>query len=176
MIEQWRPLAGKEDRYMISDSGNIKRLSYSYTTTFRGKIINRLLPESICKFSKLSQKGYKRINIENRTYFAHILVALTFIPNPNDYPQVNHVNGLKTDNRIENLEWCTNQMNRDHAVKSGLIARGEDFNRKLKESDIRTIRFMIEKGHTYIAIGKIFDVKQQTISKIANKITWAHLP
>lgn len=60
------------------------------------------------------------INGIKRRYFAHRLVAITFIPNPNNKPFINHINGNKQDNRVENLEWCTQQENNIHALKTGL--------------------------------------------------------
>ncbi len=72
-------------------------------------------------------KGYLVLNLFKKGGWrkgmnckVHRLIAKAFIPNPDNLPQINHKNGDKTDNRIENLEWCTNQQNRDHAVKMGL--------------------------------------------------------
>lgn len=67
-------------------------------------------------------KGYLRVSIGKRLMFVHRLVAEKYIPNPLNKPQVNHKNCIKTDNRVENLEWCTNQENRDHMVKNGLAS------------------------------------------------------
>ena len=64
--------------------------------------------------------GYKTINYKNKTYYVHRLVAEAFIPNPNNYPCINHINGVKTDNRIENLEWCTYSFNNKEAYRMGL--------------------------------------------------------
>ena len=86
-------------------------------------------------------KGYLRVVIGKKKYFVHRLVAEKYVPNPDGKPQVNHINGDKTDNRAENLEWVTNQENRNHAMNSGLHTCGEACSwSKLTEDDVRYIR------------------------------------
>ena len=64
--------------------------------------------------------GYDTISYKNKTLYVHRLIAEAFIPNPNNYPCINHINGNKKDNRIENLEWCTYSHNNKEAYKLGL--------------------------------------------------------
>ena len=91
-----------------------------YIITRKGEIINKHNNRPV-KPQK-NGKGYLRVSIGKKLMFVHRLVAQKYIPNPFNKSQVNHKNCNKLDNRVENLEWVTNQENRDHMVLDGLAS------------------------------------------------------
>jgi hypothetical protein len=116
-IEIWKPIVGYEGFYEVSNLGRIKtkeRFIERKDKTFF------MLHERIRKLVLHKKTGYLQVSIcvENKVKMcsAHRMVASTFIDNPLNKPQVNHINGIKTDNRVENLEWCTNRENTIHRI------------------------------------------------------------
>jgi hypothetical protein len=121
--------------------------------------------------------GYCQFQLGNKRVLSHRLIALTFIPNPDNLPQVNHKNRIKTDNRVDNLEWCTGSYNTLDAYASGLAKgpQGEiNGNSKLNPAMILMIRERAKvKSHTKLA--KELGLSQATVSRIVSRHSWKHV-
>lgn len=115
MIEIWKDVVGFEGRYKVSNIGNIKSLDRYEHNDYHG---SRHLKETILK-TYYHKKGYKMVILHkegtiNRLYI-HRIVATSFIENINNYPTINHIDGIKDNNIVDNLEWCTQKQNVNHA-------------------------------------------------------------
>jgi hypothetical protein len=106
----------------------------------------------------------------------HRLVALAFIDNPINKKTVNHKNGIKTDNRVENLEWCTNEENMKHAIETGLKdQKGIKHHKcKLTEEEVLEIR-KIGFSQTRTSLSKKYGVSRNNILGIIRGNFWKHI-
>lgn len=123
--ERWLPIAGWEGLYEVSDHGRVRSVQRSAVAA-NGDTMNWC---SVMRRPALSGGGYPAIVLldgtkgRHKSSRIHRLVAAAFVPNPDNLPQVNHIDGVKTNARADNLEWVTAQQNMAHAHKLGLIDR-----------------------------------------------------
>jgi hypothetical protein len=165
-MEIWKPVKGFEKSNEVSNLGNLRSkdrfINKKNGQSFFRKGVNK-------KFRK-HRDGYNRCNIKvnGKSYdvMQHRLVADAFIPNPNNYKQVNHKNGIKDDNRVENLEWCDQSQNIQHAVKNRLI--------KTKLTDKQAIE-IYNSELSQRKLAKIYEVNHSIVWRIKNKKAYKHL-
>ena len=133
MNEIWKDIFNYEGLYQVSNTGKVKSLerkSFNGHTLIKNK-------ERLLKFGN-NGNGYSFVNLskngKQKQLYVHRLVASAFIPNPLNKKTVNHKDGNKSNNCIENLEWCTQKENNNHARRTGLVKITEETKRKISES------------------------------------------
>lgn len=122
--EIWKPIAGFENSYEISNYGNVRSIDrYCIQKDNRGEKYNHIYKGKVLK-QFINKNGYFQVQLSYQYKSipkrVHRLMAEAFIPNPNNYPCVNHIDGNKLNNKLENLEWCTHKHNNREARRLGL--------------------------------------------------------
>lgn len=119
MQEIWKDINGYEGLYQISNLGNVKSIQYFNHAN------NKIYPRNKLLKPLINEKGYFRVDLfklgKTKRCRIHRLVAEAFIPNLNNFPEVNHIDGNKSNNRVDNLEWCTHKHNMKEAYRLGLV-------------------------------------------------------
>lgn len=171
-MEIWKDVIGYEGIYQVSNMGRVKRIKQARGTHV-GKVLKEVLGKDGYVYVKIFKEGL------GKRYSPSRGVAQAFIPNPENKPQINHKNGIKTFNWVENLEWVTRSENCLHAYRVLKITanQGEKNGQaKLKAKDIPIIRQLLKEGNLlHREIGKIFGVRRATIDDIKNGYAWTHI-
>ena len=180
MKEVWKTVFGFDD-YLVSNCGRVKtksrKLRYLHAVT--GNEHFRISEERLMKVYKNDNTGYKFVqlykNKKSKNKTIHRLVAETFIPNPDSLCCVNHMDGNKHNNRIDNLEWCTNEYNHRHATETGLIAKGVNVaSSKLNDRCVYAIKELLKIGFSHSQVAEVFNVSRSTITLINTNKTWVN--
>lgn len=128
----------------------------------------------ILSLNSLSTSGYSQVSIKNKKRFVHRLVALTFISNSENKPEVNHIDSNKLNNNMNNLEWVTSKENSQHCIKIGNMPKGEkSYTSKLTEQQVKLI-LKSNKKHTELA--KLFNTSRRNIGHIKKGESWKYIP
>ena len=156
----YKAIIGFEGKYSVDEKGDV----YSHIK---------------CKVLKpaLNSGGYPTVVLCRHTKSVHRLVAEAFLPNYIEKPQVNHIDGDKTNNHASNLEMVTASENQIHAITTGLRPVGEQRSwSKLSNEDVASIKLLILKGgESQTSIGRRFGVHHTTISDIKLGYKWSHI-
>lgn len=163
-----RPIKGYENKYEISDKGEVFSLNF-HRQGVRKQLKERFDKDGYVGVALLKNRKYKYFRISR-------LVAQAFIPNPNDLPQVNHKNGDKTDNSVENLEWSTGSENIRHSFKVlGKNQKGEkNNNSKLTEAQVIAV-WDLKGKKTQKEISRMFGVAMHNVDNIHSQRCWKWL-
>ncbi len=151
--------------YFVSETGDVWR---------NGK---KLKPSLVKEYYVIGIYTGSRKTMKQKK--VHRLVAETYIPNPENKPEVNHWNGIKTDNRVENLVWSTSKENILHKVNVLGKSRGETIHTNILTEqqvlDIRKEHIKYSRLHGSVSLSKKYNVSASCIDAIVNNLTWKHL-
>ncbi len=179
-MEEWRDVPGWEGSYQVSNLARVRSLNRMVRRSdgvvffCKGIILKQYIDERGYPYIAFSDKAHKRYKKRR----IHQLVGTSFVSGYKTGLQINHKNGIKTDNGISNLEWVTGSQNIAHAHKIGLLnLRGENHpgGSKLTEKDVLVIIDQPRMKGSGLRLAKQFGVSRSTISAIRHKKSWKHL-
>lgn len=167
MEEIWKDIKGFEGLYQVSNFGEVKSLPRNGTI---------LKPRTLVGF--IDDLGYHQVVLTSKKVHKkiHRLVALAFIPNPENKPCVNHKNRIRTDNRVTNLEWCTYKENTTHSFANGHKAKSKSDHAgsKISELESEIIQECLLNDFKRTDIARYFRICVTTINNIAKNKHWTN--
>lgn len=184
VLEEWRPILGYEGYYEVSNLGNVRscdRVVLISATRRRGPTPKRLKGRALRVGVRGIGDRYRKVHLfkdgigAHRSVHVAVLEAFTG-PRPSGYV-VNHLDGDPSNNRLENLEWCTPSENNIHAVAYGLAPiQGEDhWAHKYTATQVRMVRTMRREGMTLLAIAQHCGMPLASVFNMVSGRTWNHL-
>lgn len=178
--EIWKDVNEFENQYQISNFGRLRSKSRKINSSI-SRCGFRIYKAKI-RSQQDNGNGYKQcsVQIKRKRYieYTHRLVAKYFLSNPENKHEVNHIDADKSNNSVSNLEWCTLKENRLHAIKNGLINKGEkSYMSKLTDNDVLRIKrlFRINPDFNKCQIARKLNVSDSTIHDIVKNRTWKHI-
>lgn len=159
----------------------MKYIGFDYYATKEGEVYSSKTNKLVAK--RINRSGYYIVNLsingKCKTFALHRLIATAFIENKEDFPVVNHLDGDKLNNKVDNLEWTTYKGNNAHAWKTGLMKPARGLKTKFgrfKEDDIFKIREYLKKGLSHRKIAEFYNVTKSAIQYIAERKTYWYIP
>lgn len=133
--------------------------------------------------TRKSNRGYLLVNLsingKCKTFSVHSLIAKAYIPNPDNLPEINHIDGNKENNCVTNLEWCSASYNCTHALQEGLRVPTKGLDTKnghFTDEDVRTIRGLYDsKQYSQYKLAEMYNVTRSAIQQIVERKTYKHV-
>lgn len=167
--EKWIDIPGCEGRYLVSETGRVKRVERTIIDSLGRK---RTLKEKIFEPRK-ANNGYMRTSVGMKAEYTHRLVAKAFIKNKDNKPCVNHKDGNKRNNHYSNLEWVTNKENMVHASKNNLINRDSNIRKKQAPINARKGKIKVyKKLCKYTLEGELVEVLENSLQGEPFRFSW----
>ena len=171
---EWKEIKGYEGLYQVNNEGMVRSVGREVTYLVKGKYPAKKIIDGELKKPFLNNKGYLMVDLHKngirKHHSVHRLVAEAFIPNPDNKPCIDHINTDRTDNRVENLRWCTySENNNNPSTKNKMKEKifSEETRKKMSESQYKRFEneepWMKGKHHTEESKQKISDKNSKTI-------------
>lgn len=177
MNEIWKDIPGYEGYYQASSHGRIRsidRVVFSLGNGYGSRMVRLRGKMKACR----TVAGYHKTTLIRDgiclTHSVHRLVCAAFMGNPSTNMQVNHIDGVKTNNSLANLEWCTGSENLKHAIRTGLYTTPRT--NKFTDGEALEIRKILDSDlFSCAAVGRVYGVSGSTMENIRNRKTYFHL-